>query len=124
MVPNLKHSGLNLVPKLFVRAASMALWNKLQNLTPDNLFTIITGSPGVGKSTELFGWLSYKGATEPTVWMHFFLSGVDYVVFQPSKAPVYGKCKGKDALHVMDVLLSTYGAKCDVSLSKRLVFIL
>ena len=111
MVPNLKHSGLNLVPKLFVRAASMALWNKLQNLTPDNLFTIITGSPGVGKSTELFGWLSYKGATEPTVWMHFRFSSVYYVVFQPDKAPVYGKREGIDTLKVMDVLLSRYGAK-------------
>lgn len=93
-VGDLNRAGLTAVPSLvlYVRQQSVELWEELnKRLEPDkrtkertcrNLQ--ITGPPGVGKSTELFGWtmLQASAPSRPVVaWFHALPDGtVSYVV--------------------------------------------
>jgi hypothetical protein len=45
------------------------LWNKLEKLGGTTHRLIIQGSPGIGKSTELYGWLQYKRNSHKLIYL-------------------------------------------------------
>ena len=97
-VHNLKEAGLSLHDDevvLYVRNESADLWNALNNqelsLNTTGLF-FIQGSPGIGKSTELFGWFLWSTANSKKncCWIHGNVDGsLFYVVEYSSNAWSY-----------------------------------
>src|SRR4051812_7832505 len=45
---------------IYVRNESVRLWSELESSNITNTRMIIQGSPGIGKSTELYGWVLFK----------------------------------------------------------------
>lgn len=71
---------------LYVRGESIELWAALNNAlttsnTQKNNFWL-QGPPGVGKSTELYGWMMFTAQTQhkSAIWFHLRGSGNIYVV--------------------------------------------
>jgi hypothetical protein len=50
----LSNTALFRVKSIYIRQETVRLWNKLQTLQKENRM-VIQGSPGIGKSTEVFG---------------------------------------------------------------------
>jgi hypothetical protein len=55
---------------IYVRQESMELWNNLEKLEGKHRL-IIQGSPGIGKSTELYGWLQYKRRFRKLIYLFY-----------------------------------------------------
>jgi hypothetical protein len=99
-VHNLKEAGLSLDSEkvvLYVRNESVELWDALNkqlesSLTNPNTLFFIEGAPGIGKSTELFGWFLWSTATSKKngCWIHGNVDGsLFYVVEYLSNAWSY-----------------------------------
>jgi hypothetical protein len=54
---------------IYVRQESMKLWSKLEELEGSTHRLIIQGSPGIGKSTELYGWLQFKRRSHRVIYL-------------------------------------------------------
>ena len=69
---------------VYVREECVKLWNSLNmEVLVNNTF--ITGCPGVGKSTVLFGWVQYHGIHGKSIlWVHYTIVGVYIVVWRNS----------------------------------------
>lgn len=80
-VPHLKEVGLHNSVETgacYVRSQSVAMWRMLcEKLeSPGEKACWIQGPPGVGKSTELFGWLMHVAPSQKSVlWVHQISDG-------------------------------------------------
>ena len=86
---NLNFSGLTaeISTLTFVRPASRLLWGKLNDVcgSNDKQFLLLDGPPGVGKSTEVYGWACWRSqcdGSDGVVWVHKTMSGVYVVDFK------------------------------------------
>ena len=96
-VDSLQYSGLKANGKVYVRAESKLLWKELENIhigetdlsNPPNAALsiqhggyndstsvkrermIVQGPPGIGKSTELYGWIQHKRKTHKILYCHY-----------------------------------------------------
>jgi len=61
-ISNFKYLGLAGSNQIYVRRESKRLWETLEALTASDLL-YVDGPPGVGKSTELYGWCMHKSQT-------------------------------------------------------------
>ena len=76
---------------LYVRAESVQLWNMLnrkfrKSLKESTVFKL-QGPPGIGKSTELFGWLMWISTRLPGLnitWIHRFRNDDNFKVIERS----------------------------------------
>jgi hypothetical protein len=70
-VSDFNFSGLSndTLKNVYVRKACVDMWHKLEALETNNIL-FLDGAPGVGKSTELFGWSLYKAKTKVVWWLH------------------------------------------------------
>ena len=78
---------------LYKRDEALRLWSDLNNLKvkaspakKDLLF--VAGCPGIGKSTEIYGWAVLQALTKSVLWVHYSLSGVYFARFAPENRQV------------------------------------
>eukprot|EP01006_Ploeotia_vitrea_P036621 TRINITY_DN66042_c11_g1_i4.p1 TRINITY_DN66042_c11_g1~~TRINITY_DN66042_c11_g1_i4.p1 ORF type:complete len:669 (+),score=-51.18 TRINITY_DN66042_c11_g1_i4:110-2116(+) len=71
VVNNINLSGLSMVEDktVYVRKACKEMWTTLEDLEKTDIL-LIRGVPGVGKSTELFGWCMFKAKEKNVWWIH------------------------------------------------------
>lgn len=78
-VEYLNLSGLAPCSKLFVRDETRELWLKLNSLSGTNRM-IIQGPPGVGKSTELYGWVQFQRKEKNVLYIHRNAASGDFIL--------------------------------------------
>ncbi len=82
-INHMKYSGLSESESITIykREEAIRLWNELNNLEvkvspakKDLLF--VAGCPGIGKSTEVYGWAVMQAKLKSVLWVHYSLAGV------------------------------------------------
>lgn len=62
----------------------MKLYSQLDVSLPDSLL-LLQGCPGIGKTTELFGWVQKRSEESTVLWIHYDKQqGVALVVCTPT----------------------------------------
>jgi hypothetical protein len=69
-ISNIDMSCLPASSRVYVREESWEIWNVLYDVVSSNS-RIITGYPGIGKSTEIFRWVENKRNTCKILWIHY-----------------------------------------------------
>jgi len=65
---------------MFVTEESIKLWEFLGDKSQ---YKFISGCPGIGKSTEVFGWVQYQAITKSVLWIHNGPQHVGFTYFNP-----------------------------------------
>lgn len=95
-----------LIASISVRLETMKLWEQLENLTGYNRM-LLQGSPGIGKSTELYGWVQYKRATAKVIYINYSrLAGYKILVCCEASAEITRHCFGikQDVTGFLEIL--------------------
>jgi hypothetical protein len=89
-VTSFKYSGLVGSNQIYVREESRRLWDVLEKLNKNDLL-FVDGPPGVGKSTELYGWSMYKSRStdKKVLWLHKGLKGICCIFLNRHRDTVY-----------------------------------